>query len=454
MFRSCPKLASRPAFSLLTAALCLLIVAGWAMPLRAQSGVSSFDRERFRKMLDVIKSEVKKNYYDVNYHGIDLDTHFKAADEKVKQATSNGQALGVIAQALLDFNDSHLFFRPPGRVAKVEYGWQMHMFGSKCFVTAIKPGSDAEAKGLKVGDEIYSIDGYEPTRENFWKIRYFYYSLRPRAGMKLVIQDPDGKQRDLTVMAKVEQGKLVKDVSGATTGNDIFDEIREAENESRLERNVIVKLKDSLDVAIWKLPTFMQSPSDMDNRMADVRKYKALILDLRGNGGGRVDALERLVGNFFDRDVKIAELKGRKKMDPMFAKTRGGSHFAGKLVVLIDSGSGSAAEIFARVVQLEKRGIVIGDRSSGAVMQSLGYSYESGVDIVAFYGASITNADVIMSDGKSVEHVGVIPDELMLPTGADLGAKRDPVLARAAALVGVELTPEKAGTFFPIEWKK
>ncbi|MBC7911282.1 MAG: hypothetical protein H7Y30_12320, partial [Pyrinomonadaceae bacterium] len=80
--------------------------------------------------------------------------------------------------------------------------------------------------------------------------------------------------------------------------------------------------------------------------------------------------------------------------------------------------------------------------------------YESGVDIVAFYGASITNADVIMSDGKSVEHVGVIPDELLLPTGSDMAAKRDPVLARAAALVGIELTAEKAGTFFPIEWKK
>ncbi|MBC7912327.1 MAG: hypothetical protein H7Y30_17600, partial [Pyrinomonadaceae bacterium] len=47
MFRSCPKLALRLPFSLLTAALCLLIAAGWMMPLRAQA-ISSFDRERFR----------------------------------------------------------------------------------------------------------------------------------------------------------------------------------------------------------------------------------------------------------------------------------------------------------------------------------------------------------------------------------------------------------------------
>jgi len=48
----------------------------------------------------------------------------------------------------------------------------------------------------------------------------------------------------------------------------------------------------------------------------------------------------------------------------------------------------------------------------------------------------------------------VTPDELLLPTAADLAAKRDPVLARAAALVGVKLDPERAGSMFPIEWRK
>jgi C-terminal processing protease CtpA/Prc len=72
---------------------------------------------------------------------------------------------------------------------------------------------------------------------------------------------------------------------------------------------------------------------------------------------------------------------------------------------------------------------------------------------VLYYGTSITVADVIMTDGKSLEKVGVTPDETLLPTGADLAAQRDPVLSRAAALVGVKLEPEKAGTFFPKEWR-
>ena len=108
----------------------------------------------------------------------------------------------------------------------------------------------------------------------------------------------------------------------------------------------------------------------VDNMMDKVRKSDALVLDLRGNGGGAVSMLERFTGYFFDQDLKIADLKGRKKMKPMMAKTRGKRVFRGKLVVLVDSESGSASELFTRVIQLNDRGFVIGDRTAGAVMQS------------------------------------------------------------------------------------
>ena len=69
------------------------------------------------------------------------------------------------------------------------------------------------------------------------------------------------------------------------------------------------------------------------------------------------------------------------------------------------------------------------------------------------YGLSVTTADMIMTDGKSLERAGVTPDELLLPSQADLAAGRDPVLARAITLLGGVMDPVAAGRFFPIEWK-
>ena len=135
----------------------------------------------------------------------------------------------------------------------------------------------------------------------------------------------------------------------------------------------------------------------------------------------------------------------------MIAKHHG-SPFQGKLIVLVDSGSASAAELLARVVQLEHRGTVIGDETAGAVMEALQYEESLGADTRIFYVFSVTEANLIMSDGQSIENTGIAPDELLLPTGADLAAGRDPVMARGAELAGVKMDAVDAGKMFPFEW--
>jgi carboxyl-terminal processing protease len=181
-------------------------------------------------------------------------------------------------------------------------------------------------------------------------------------------------------------------------------------------------------------------------------KYPALVVDLRGNPGGSVETLKSFVGGVFAKEVKIADRVGRKESKPEVAKP--GHHpFPGKIAVLVDARSASAAELFARIMQIEKRGVIVGDHTSGSVMESERFSERMGeAPRVTFYGVSITEWDLVMADGKSLEHTGVTPDEIVLPSATDLASGRDPVLTRAAELLGVKVSPEEAGKLFPYEW--
>lgn len=273
-----------------------------------------------------------------------------------------------------------------------------------------------------------------------------YYALRPQGGVRLQVQSPAAAPRQIDVLAEVQQGYRVNDL---TSEIGIAEWLRDMQNESRRNRHVYI---DSDEVFVWKMPAFNLDDQGVDTMMNKVGKAPNMVLDLRGNPGGAVKTLERVAGQFFEADVQISELKGREKMKPLMAKAAK-KPFTGKMVVLVDSGSASSSEVLARLMQLEKRATVIGDKTAGKVMQSRNFSHTLGVGTVIPFGVSVTNADLTMSDGKSIEGVGVIPDELLLPAAEDLAAGRDPVLARAYAVLGFTLTAEKAGAMFPIEWE-
>ena len=66
----------------------LFLFQGMVFSAAGQGTAKSRDRDRGRMMLNAIKSGVKKDYYDPNFHGLDLEARFKEADEKIKQAES------------------------------------------------------------------------------------------------------------------------------------------------------------------------------------------------------------------------------------------------------------------------------------------------------------------------------------------------------------------------------
>jgi carboxyl-terminal processing protease len=418
--------------------------------LAQQPPMTKFDRDRLQEILHLVAGDVQKHYYDPKFHGLDWDATIAKAKTEINNETSMNMGMSHIAAALDSLNDSHTFFSPPRHANRYDYGWQYQMVGDHCFVTHVRPNSDADTKGVKSGDELLGLNGFTPNRDNLWKMQYVFNILRPQPALRLDLQSPGGQPRKVDVLAKIREGKRVADISSGGNGNDFWDLIREGEREDHLIRIRSAEFGDQL--LVLKVPEFSFTLSEADDMIGKARKHQALILDLRGNPGGYVEALRFLLGGMFENEVKIADRVGRKEHKPEVAKPAH-NPFTGKLIVLVDSNSASAAELFARVVQLEKRGVVIGDRSSGSVMESRHYGEQVGADTVIFFGASITEADLIMTDGQSLEHHGVMPNEIALPTGKDLASGRDPVMAHAADLLGVKLSPEDAGKLFPYEWQ-
>lgn len=333
-------------------------------PSALAQGLSKSERGKVVEMLNHIVTDVKKHYYDPNLHGIDWDATVEDTREKIKASPDLNLSMSLIAQALVSLNDSHTYFVPPVRAYAYSYGYQTQMIGDRCYVIGVRPGSDAEAKGVKSGDEVLGIDGFKPERDTLWKIDYRYNVLRPQPTLALIIRDLKGQTRQLEVAAKVKEVARISDASGSSDAQ----LRRDRETQRHLTQPRWAEAGD--DLGVLKIPFFMFAESEVDHLINKARKRSALIVDLRGNPGGAIDTLKYLVGDVFEHDVKIADRLARGESKPEVARSRGSGAFTGKVIAVVDSKSGSASELFARVLQLEKRGTVIGDRSSGAVMEA------------------------------------------------------------------------------------
>ena len=426
----------------------LLMCALFAAPVygaQKQQTLSKNDQDMITEMLRGAHDDVKKYYYDPKLQGLDWDARYRQYTAQVEKARNLGEGFRIVAAFLGGLKDSHTYFIPPMRANMYETGYRFALVGDDCFITQIRPGTDAESK-LHIGDQVVTFDGFNVNRDDFHDLRYYFTILAPQAAEQFNLRSPSGEERQVVVNSDVKPNKRL--ISDLTNSVDYYELVRRSENEDRTTRSRTV---ENGDVAIWKLRHFFDDSQEVERAIGIAHKHKTLILDLRGNSGGSTETLKWIVGSFFDHEVKICDRTGRKDHKPLIAQNHG-QKFTGKLIVLVDSGSASASELLARVVQLEHRGTVIGDRTAGAVMEAIHYPESQGVDTKIFYGFSVTEANLIMSDGKSLEKTGVVPDELLLPAGADLAAGRDPVLVRAAELAGVKLDPVEAGKMFPFEW--
>jgi carboxyl-terminal processing protease len=401
----------------------------------AQSGrpLSATERAVALTMLRQVEEDVRTHYYDPAFRGIDLSARSRLAEQRLQTATGFNDAIAVISDLLAGLGDSHTTFLPPNRRARVDYGWQMAMVGGLPLVMSVDPASDAAAKGLAAGDRVLLLNGVEPNRANLARLAYVYRFIRPELQQRVAVLKPDGSAHTLDIQSRV-QNRAISELQT------LLLELEEDLDRARDHSEAV-----GTDILVWKVAVF-GNPEHVNTMIGRARRYKTLVVDLRGNGGGSIAALRELVSHCFDREVHVATVQQRRKSERHLAKPKRNG-FRGRLIVLVDSRSASAAEVFARIVQLEKRGLVIGDRTAGAVMTARILPHKVGV-AGFFYATSITIGDVRMSDGASLENSGVEPDDQVLPTPADLAAGRDPALAYAIATAGGAISPEEAGRLF------
>ncbi len=145
------------------------------------------------------------------------------------------------------------------------------------------------------------------------------------------------------------------------------------------------------------------------------------VLDLRSNPGGLLDQAIEVSDAFLERG-EIVSQRGREKNDIERYFARKGDLAKGKpIVVLVDSGSASAAEIVAGALQDHRRGLVIGARSFGKG------SVQSLIQLSSDTALRLTTARYYTPSGRSVQEAGIEPD-ITVPQLSDPNYKDRPVL--------------------------
>jgi len=433
------------AAALLFAAAALAVA---ARPAAAADAFTELDRSHALIMLRDTREAIEKHYFDPGLKGIGIGALADTAKARIEKAASIGETLSAVAQFALELDDSHTFFVPPWQTAIVDYGWTMGMVGDVCEVIDVKADSDAAHQGVARGDVVASVNGLKPTRASLWRIEYLFHTLRPQPGLHVELTRPNGEARVLDLAANVRPRKRVVALNGEDSGADIA---RMVDEQAQLTREQAPRFVEvGKQALLARLPIFAVDDSVIESLLEKARHHAVLVLDLRGNPGGRMDAMRLLVGGLSRGDVAIGTLKWRERSEPMLAKGKGDEAFTGRVFVLVDARSASASELVARTMQLTERGTVIGDRTAGAVMTSRFHPLRvsHGENVIA-YAVSVTEADVIMADGGRLEKKGVTPDFAVLPTAADLAEGRDPALAQALKFAGQDLDAKQAGALLP-----
>ncbi|MBI2409998.1 S41 family peptidase [Candidatus Kaiserbacteria bacterium] len=336
-----------------------------------------------------------------------LEDKYVSTHASSTMPSARDRIFGAIQGLAASYGDPYTVFMPPTEAKIFTENISGHFAGvgmeigiKNDLLTVIAPlkGTPAEAAGIRAGDQIVAIDSAATDDLSIDKA----VSL---------IRGPAGSQVRLTL---IREGKPLE----VTVTRETIQ---------------VPKSEDSMDSenGVYKIALYEFTSDSASVFSQTLARFKAsgsrrLILDLRGNPGGYLDAAVDIAGHFLPEGAKIVtEDFGGKEPNRTHTSYGYDDLPAGtKTVVLVDGGSASASEILAGALQDNNVATVIGMKTFGKG------SVQTLIDLDG--GAlKVTVARWITPAGNWIMGNGISPDIAVPFTQADADAKKDPQMERA-----------------------
>jgi carboxyl-terminal processing protease len=270
--------------------------------------------------------------------------------------------------------------------------------GDYLTITKPIPGYPAEQAGLQIGDQIIAVDGEDVT------------GMDPDLVRMTKVLGPAGTDVHLTILRDGVDQPLEFTITRAHI-------VIPSVTSKMLDNNIAY-----IQVTVFGDNTASDFHDQLSQLMA--QNPQGLILDLRDNTGGYLDAGIAVASEFIDHGVIVYEQFGDGTQTP-YEASPGGLATTIPLVVLVNQYSASASEIVAGAIQDTGRGKLVGVLTYGKGSVQYWMPVSDGGT------ARITIAKWLTPNGRTIDKIGLTPDVIVERTADDYNAGLDPQLDAA-----------------------